>query len=201
MNFPIKDKHGQNLTWEQGLNKITARFESYLLDFTLLCLNLITHFPSHALRNLVWKSVGLKLGKGSALHTGFRVYDPRNIVIGEGTIIGNGVFVDGRDKVTIGNHVDIASEAMIYSSEHDINDEEFKAISAPVKIGDYVFIGPRAIILPGVSIGSRAVIAAGAVVTKDVGAGEIVGGVPAKLIGERKLKNPKYRLGRPKLFQ
>lgn len=201
MNFPIKDKHGQSLTWEQGLNKIIARFESYLLDFTLLCLNLITHFPSHTLRNLVWKSVGLKLGSGSTLHTGVRVYDPRKIVIGQGTIIGNGVFIDGRDTVTIGNHVDIASEVMIYSSEHDINDEEFKAISAPVKIGDYVFVGPRAIILPGVSIGNLAVVAAGAVVTKDVGAGEIVGGVPAKLIGERKLKNPKYRLGRFKLFQ
>lgn len=202
MQFPLKDKHGHSYTWSEAFfGKAIPRLESYLLDFLLLCLHVTTYIPSHTLRNAVWRSVGVKLGSRSTLHTGVRVYDPRNIKVGDGTIIGNGVFVDGRDKVAIGNHVDIASEVMIYSSEHDINDEEFKAISAPIKIGDYVFIGPRAIILPGVSVGKGAVIAAGAVVTKDVGAGEIVGGVPAKVIGERKLKNPKYRLGRPKLFQ
>lgn len=201
MNFPLRDKHGKNLTWEQGLGKIVVRFESYLLDFTLMCLHVTTHLPSHTLRNWIWRCVGVKLGSGSTLHTGVRVYDPRNISVGDGTIIGYGVFIDGRDKVRIGNHTDIASEVMIYSSEHDIHASDFAPISAEVKIGDYVFIGPRAIILPGVKIGDRAVVAAGAVVTKDVEPGEIVGGVPAKVIGERKLKNANYRLGRFKLFQ
>ncbi len=201
MNFPLKDKHGKNLTWAEGLNKITTRFESYLLDFTLLCLHLTTHLPSHTLRNWIWRCVGLKLGSKSTLHTGVRVYDPRHIRVGEGTIIGYGCFIDGRAQVVIGSHTDIASEVMIYSSEHDIHSPEFAPHSAPVHIGDYVFIGPRAIILPGVKVGDRAVVAAGAVVTKDVGAGEIVGGVPAKVIGERQLKNPHYRLGRFKLFQ
>lgn len=201
MNFPLRDKHGKNLTWKQGLGKIVVRFESYLLDFTLMCLHVTTHLPSHTLRNWIWRCVGVKLGSGSTLHTGVRVYDPRNISVGDGSIIGYGVFIDGRDKVRIGNHTDIASEVMIYSSEHDIHASDFAPISAEVKIGDYVFIGPRAIILPGVKIGDRAVVAAGAVVTKDVEPGEIVGGVPAKVIGERKLKNANYRLGRFKLFQ
>ncbi|MFI5205556.1 MAG: DapH/DapD/GlmU-related protein, partial [Candidatus Paceibacterales bacterium] len=65
----------------------------------------------------------------------------------------------------------------------------------------YVFIGPRAIILPGVKIGKGAVVAAGAVVTTSVKDFEIVGGVPAKVIGERKNKNPRYKLGRARLFQ
>lgn len=109
--------------------------------------------------------------------------------------------MDGRDKLTIGNHVDIASGVMIYNSEHDVNSEDFHAISAPVEIGDYVFIGPRAIILPGVKIGQGAIVAAGAVVIKDVPACMIVGGVPAIVIGERKLKDFHYRLGRARLFQ
>lgn len=201
MNFPIHDKHGKSLTWEEGINKIGKRFESYLLDFGLMLLHVTTLIPFHSVRNWIWRLFGLKLGRYSTLHTGVRVYDPRNIMVGEGTIIGYRTFIDGRDKVIIGNHTDIASEVMIYSSEHDISSSDFHATLAPVKIGDYVFIGPRAIILAGVTIGTGAVVAAGAVVTKDVPAGTIVGGVPAKPIGERKIKNYNYRLGRFKLFQ
>ena len=127
---------------------------------------------------------------------GARFYDPTNIASGEDCIIGEKITLDGRDSLIIGDHVDIASEVMIYNSEHDINDPTFVATSAPVSIGDYVFIGPRAIILPGVTIGSGAVVGAGAVVTKDVAPNTIVGGVPAKPIGIRKAQKLNYRLRR-----
>lgn len=201
MNSPLKDKHGNVLTWEQALHKIGVRFESYYLDFGLMLLHVTTWIPLHSLRNWIWRLSGLTLGRSSTLHTGVRVFDPRHIKIGEGTIIGYSCFIDGRDQVEIGSHTDIASQVMIYSSEHDLSSPEFVAVSAPVKIGNYVFIGPRAIILPGVTIGDLAVVGAGAVVTKDVAPSSIVGGVPAKIIKERPLKNPRYKLGRFKLFQ
>lgn len=201
MQFPLRDKHDKNLTWGQGLNKVGKRFESYALDFSLMLLNLTTWIPLHSVRNLIWQFFGLRLGKHSTLHTGVRVFDPRNIQVGEGTIIGYSTFIDGREPVEIGNATDIASEVMIYSQEHDLAADDFHAVGAPVKIGDYVFVGPRAIILPGVTIGDGAVVAAGAVVTKDVAPYTIVGGVPARVINERKLKNPHYQLGRFKLFQ
>ena len=201
MQFPLTDKHGQSLTWGQGINKIFRRFESYGLDFCLMLLNLCTWIPLHSVRNLIWRLSGLKIGRGSTLHTGVRVFDPRNIRVGEGTIIGYATFIDGRELVQIGSHTDIASEVMIYNQSHDLSAADFHAVGAPVQIGDYVFIGPRAIILPGVTIGDGAVVAAGAVVTKDVKPFTIVGGVPAKIISERQLKNPHYRLGRFKLFQ
>ncbi|MFC1625528.1 acyltransferase [Patescibacteria group bacterium] len=90
---------------------------------------------------------------------------------------------------------------MIYNSEHDLLKDDFSAREESVEIGDYVFIGPRAIILPGVKIGKGAIVAAGAVVTRDVSDLLIVGGVPAKDIGERKNKNLNYKLGRARLFQ
>ena len=82
-----------------------------------------------------------------------------------------------------------------------MNDPKFEAKIESVEIEDYVFIGPRAIILPGVRIGYGAIVAAGCVVTKNVPNFAVVGGVPGKVIGERKNKNPNYILGRPRLFQ
>lgn len=202
MRFPLKDKHGQSYTWSEAFfYKFIPRLDSYFLDFGLMCSHIFTYIPSHLLRNSLWRLFGLKIGRHSTLHTGVRVFDPRHIQIGEGTIVGYACFIDGRDLVHIGNHTDIASEVMIYSSEHDINSPAFSPTLAPVKIGDYVFIGPRAIVLSGVTIGDGAIIAAGAVVTKDVEPFAIVAGVPAKVIGERRLKDPHYLLGRFKLFQ
>jgi len=157
--------------------------------------------PFHTCRRFFYKLAGIKIGKGSTIHMWANFFQPKNIKIGKGSIIGDHVFLDGRAKLTIGNHVDVASNVLIYNSEHDTDAVDFVAREEPVEIGDYVFIGPRVIILPGVKVGKGAIIAAGAVVSKDVPNFTIVGGVPAKTIGERKNKNLKYRLGRARLFQ
>lgn len=183
------------------INKTKRRIKAVFLEFELMVLRWAGHIPSHIVRRLVYRLSGIKIGKGSAIHMWLNFFNPEGVVIGEDTIVGDHCFLDGRNRLKIGSHTDIASQVLIYNSEHDLSDENFKAITAPVEIGDYVFIGPRAIILPGVRIGDGAVVAAGAVVTKDVEPFKIVGGVPAKEIGERKLENPHYKLGRAALFQ
>lgn len=183
------------------LTRIRRRIYTIIVEADNYMLKLVGYIPSHHIRRFLYRLDGVKIGKGSTIHMGAVFYFPEHIVIGQDSIIGENAVLDGRDKLVIGDHVDIASEVMIYNAEHDINDENFKAITGPVEIGDYVFIGPRAIILPGVKIGRGAVVAAGAVVTKDVSEFEIVGGVPAKVIGERKLKNPSYKLGRAAWFR
>jgi len=195
------DKTGKKLTKKEVFQKIKNRFFNIFLEFEVFLLHLVSNLPSHFMRCFFYRLAGIKIGKGSTIHMGARFYDPRNIEIGQDSIIGEGVVLDGRDKLIIGNHVDIASEVMIYNSEHDINDPHFLAKKSSVFIDDYVFIGPRAIILPGVKIGKGAIVAASAVVTKDVPPFAIVGGVPAKIIGERRIKNLSYKLGRASWFR
>ncbi len=197
----FKDKYGNQLTVSQALPKISNRLGNYWLDTKLLLLRITGLIPFHTIRIFIYKISGIKIGRGSRIHIGANFYDPTKIKIGQDTMVGDHVFLDGRDSITIGNHVDIASDVMIYNSEHNLNSEEFEATYGAVNISDYVFIGPRVIILPNVNLGKGSVVAAGAVVTKDVGDFVVVGGVPAKPIGERKNKNPKYVLGRARLFQ
>lgn len=197
----LRDRMGQSLTLSQACLKTMNRFCSCFLDFKLMILRWVGYIPFHTCRKFFYKLAGMKIGKGSTIHMWANFFQPKNIKIGKGSIIGDHVFLDGRAKLTIGNHVDVASNVLIYNSEHDIEAEDFIAREEPVEIGDYVFIGPRVTILPGVKVGKGAIIAAGAVVSRDVPDFTIAGGVPAKIIGERKNKNLKYRLGRARLFQ
>lgn len=195
------DKHGNKLGLQEALNKIRIRIISWVQDFELYIIHIVSaHVPFWSIRKSVFKSAGIKIGN-STIHMGAHFYNPKGIQIGNDTILGNKVTLDGRDKLIIGDHVDLASEVMIYNSEHDISSPEFAPTNAPVVIEDYVFVGPRSIILPGVKVGKGSIVAAGAVVTKDVPEYAIVGGIPAKVIGERKIKELRYKLGRARLFQ
>jgi len=198
----MKDRVDKSLSVREVIAKVIIRILHVLLDFELMILALITVLiPFHSIRNLFLRLAGVKIGKHSFIHMGVRFFYPPGVKIGQGTVIGDHCFLDGRAPLKIGSHVDIASQVLIYNSEHDINSEDFDPIYGEVEIGDYVFIGPRATILPGVKIGKGAIVAAGAVVTKDVPDFAIVGGVPAQVIGERKNKEPHYKLGRARLFQ
>ncbi|MDP3998021.1 MAG: DapH/DapD/GlmU-related protein [bacterium] len=197
----MRDRMGRELSSGEVVQKGVNRLGAIFLEFEVMFLHWVGCVPSHSVRKLFYRLAGVKIGRGSAIHTGARFYDPRNIKIGQDSIIGEGAVLDGRDKLLIGDHVDIASQVMIYNSQHDIDSEDFGAILAPVEIGDYVFIGPRSVILPGVIIGEGAVVAAGAVVNKNVAPYIVVGGVPAQVVRERKVKNLHYRLGRARLFR
>lgn len=197
----FKDKYGTKLGLKEAWQKVKTRLYNYWLDLVLLKLTIIGNIPFWTARKFVYEFFGVKIGEGSVIHLWARFYEPKNIEIGEDSHLGDNIFLDGRNKIKIGDHVDIASQVLIYNSEHDIESDDFHPITAPVTIDDYVFIGPRAIILPGVKISKGAIIAAGAVVTKDVPEYAIVAGVPAVKIGERKNKNLNYKLGRARLFQ
>lgn len=111
-----------------------------------------------------------------------------NLEIGNGSIIGDSCILDARNKIIIGNNVNISSEVRIWTEQHDYQDPMFNCNSTPdfqVIIKDYAWIGSNVIILPKVTIGKGAVVAAGSVVTKSVPDYTLVAGIPAKKIGER----------------
>ena len=147
------DKTGKRLSPAEIFKKIFSRISNIILELKIFLIYIFSYIPSHTFRKLIYRLGGMKIGFGSTLHMGIKFYETKNIIIGQDTIIGENSVLDGRDELRIGNHVAIASEVMIYNSQHDVNDENFKAITKLVLIDDYVFIGPRAIILP-IALGS-----------------------------------------------
>jgi maltose O-acetyltransferase len=155
--------------------------------------NVIAHIPWAALRHQWYRQVnGLEIGEGSVVmmraYMDVSVRRPNrkpSIVIGKHTVINRQCCLDGRGGLRIGDNVSISAGVWILTDGHDMNDPYFAEALGPVEIDDYVWVGARALVLPGVRIGKGAVVAAGAVVTSDVLPFQVVGGVPARHLGTR----------------
>ena len=158
-------------------------------------LSMIMWLPVSFLRKWVLRLFGMKIGKHTQIMRKVDVRCPYRIIIGSGTTIEKNVLLDGRGgQLMIGDNVDIAQNSSIWTLEHDYNDPDFKSVGDSVIIGDYCWIASNVTVLPGVELGRGAVVATGAVVTKDVSELTVVAGVPAKPISSRK-DNMKYSLG------
>ena len=162
------------------------------------CFELLSRFflciPFHCIRLPFLHCFLAAIGKKTSVLRFVKIRKPMNIFIGNNTVINQNVILDGRGGyIRIGNNVDIAQEVNIWTLEHDVNDDFHNTKGGDVIIEDYVWIASRATILPNVTIGRGAVVACGAVVTKDVPSMSIVAGIPAKIIGNRKSKL-KYKL-------
>lgn len=162
----------------------------------------VAHVPSFTLRHLWYqRALGIELGDRAGVHLGAYIWfwGPRDIRryqvrIGRNSRINRDCTLDLRSGLTIGDNVSVSPEVMILGGTHNPNDPKFDPVPGEVVIEDHVWIGTRAMILPGVTVGRGAVIAAGSVVTKDVAPLTIVGGVPAKPIGMRDPAATEYEL-------
>jgi acetyltransferase-like isoleucine patch superfamily enzyme len=163
----------------------------------------VTHVPSHRIRRLWYRRVlGVELGAGASIHLGCSIWlnspgqvrRERLLRIGARAWIGQRGTLDVRYGIEIGDDVAISPMVTILTATHDPQHPSFPMVGRPVVIEDHAWIATRAMVMPGVRIGRGAVVAAGAVVTRDVPPGTIVGGVPARPIGQRHL-DPRYQLG------
>ncbi|HXZ98798.1 MAG TPA: acyltransferase [Candidatus Binatia bacterium] len=155
--------------------------------------HLVNRIPSHSLRRGWYRrALGIEVGTGAGLLMGLRLwfYGPGQVRragtrIGAGTRINRDCALDTRGGLRIGDHVSISPEVVILTADHDRDDPEFPLRHRAVVIEDHVWIGMRAMILPGVRIGRGAVVAAGAVVSRDVEPLTVVAGIPARPVGRR----------------
>ena len=180
VSYEVLQKHHVNFVGK--IKKLLADFSSYYL----YKLSLI---PSHHIRNFIYRTVcRMSLGKDAVIYYGTEIREPGNIVIGNGSIIGDNSILDGRNGIIIGENVVFASNVKIWTEQHDHRDPWFRCETQehrPVIIDERAWIGSHTIILHSVHVGTGAVVAAGAVVTHDVEPFSIVAGIPAKKIGER----------------
>lgn len=172
------------------MNKIIKGYKSgfiWWLINTIIC-----NLPSKRLRVVFLKFFGVKIKGKVRFFAGFHIRGQKKIVIENGVSIGPRVLLDGRNGLIIRKNAVIAYDAIIWTMNHDYNDENFKPNGAPVEIGAYAWICSRAIVLPGITVGEGAVVASGAIVTKNVEPYDIVAGVPARVIGKRERKEYVY---------
>ncbi|WP_275540752.1 acyltransferase [Sulfuriferula thiophila] len=176
------------------MKSIKLRIWLILHGAKYLMLLYVGKIPSHFIRKAIYSSVGMRIGRATAIYSGAEIRRPECIEIGEGTIIGHHAILDGRLGINIGRNVNFSTGVWIWTVQHDYRDPHFGDAGGAVTIGDNAWISCRVTILPGVTIGEGAVVAAGAVVTQNVEPYTVVGGIPAKKIGERP-RDIRYFLG------
>jgi maltose O-acetyltransferase len=148
-----------------------------------------TLFPQRRIELLRW--AGVTIGVGTVLQSNPRLNGKkqltRNLAIGTDCWIGADVTLDLEDRISIGDNTTIGHQVMLLTSSHQIGPKEHRAgeiLRAQIVVENGAWLGPRCVVLPGVTIGAGAVVAAGALVNKDVAPHTRVAGTPARVIEE-----------------
>ena len=145
-------------------------------------LNTKYHTPEE-LREIMGRLIGKQVDRSFRMFPPFYTDFGKNITIGKDVFINSGCHFQDQGGIEIGDGALIGHNVVLATINHDLNPKENrKNHYAPIKISAHVWIGSNATVLPGVTIGDYAVVAAGAVVTREVPAMTVVGGVPARVL-------------------
>lgn len=168
-----------------------------------ICNHIINKIPSHTFRLFFYRSImKFDIGRGSYIFLGCTFDAAKGLKIGKNSVINAKCRIDTRGGIKIGDNCSISNNVSIITADHDMNTPNMQGRTSETIIGNNVWIGTEAMLLPSLIIGSGAVVAARALVTKHVYDFEVVGGVPAKHIKERKCKtNYTYSASYKRLFQ
>lgn len=172
------------------LNRIKRTLSKYLQGYIRYMQYKVSYIPSHHIRKYIYRKIYLvRIEENSVIYYGTEIRGSYFLHIRKGAIIGDKATLDARrGGIEIGENVQLGSEVKLWTGSHDHDDPLFRSTPkkrGPIKIGNRAWLGPGVTVLHSVTIGEGAVIAAGSVVTKDVEPYAIMGGIPAKKIGER----------------
>ena len=146
-----------------------------------------TPWFARSVRRLLCRLFGAKVAKSASVARRARIDYPWNLSIGDRSSLADGAWIYCLDRIIIGKNCCIGEDVRLLTGTHDIASSSFELVTKPITVGDNCWIATGAIILPGVSIGTGAVVAAGSVVTRNVESWTVVGGNPAKFIKKRVL--------------
>lgn len=132
------------------------------------------------------RSFGAKIGQGMVIKTNVNIKFPWKLVIGNDVWIGEGVWIDNLDRVTIGNDVCLSQGALLLTGNHDYKSSSFDYKNEPISIGDGVWIGAKSVVCPGVICENESILTVGSVATKDLKSLGIYQGNPAMIVRQRK---------------
>ncbi|NER99361.1 MAG: acyltransferase [Symploca sp. SIO1B1] len=170
---------------QEAILLLKQQIEIVLIHIVNLISNILGNdFPSCVLRRNLLKLLGAKFGSGTVIRGGSYFYGG-DLVTGIKCQINRGCYFDFTGKITFKDNVVVGHGVTFITTEHKIQDSARRAgpvYGRPILVEDGAWIGANSTILPGITIGKGAIIAAGAVVTKDVPSNVVVGGVPAKTI-------------------
>lgn len=132
---------------------------------------------------------GAKIGNGCRVAPSCVVWAPWNLSIGDRTALAEGVECYAVDRISIGSNVCVSQRAFLCTASHDTRTLQRPLTHHPIVIKDHGWVCAEAFVGPGVTLGEGTIVAARAVVMRDVSAWKVVGGNPAKLIKDRELED------------
>ncbi|MEO6404461.1 MAG: WcaF family extracellular polysaccharide biosynthesis acetyltransferase [Ferruginibacter sp.] len=142
-------------------------------------------FPFYGFKRGLLRWFGATVGIGVLIKPGVNIKYPWKLVIGNHVWIGEAVWIDNLELVTIGNDVCISQGAFLLCGNHDYKSPAFDLIVKPITLEDEVWIGAKAIVAPGVTCRKAAVLAVGSVAGTDLEAGQVYQGNPAEKVKAR----------------
>jgi putative colanic acid biosynthesis acetyltransferase WcaF len=156
-----------------------------------LCLFRPTPRPMHRWRASLLRLFGARLGRDCHIYAGARIWAPWNLVCGDGVAIADGAEIYNPAQVSLGDHAIVSQHAFLCGASHDYDDDAFPMTWAPIRIGSFAWIGARATVQMGVSVGEGAVLGLGAIATRSLEPWGVYAGIPARRIKSRRQRVPR----------
>jgi len=174
---PRQNRAARKYSWQEQCRRVLWSVGEYAIR--------LSPRPCFAWRRLVLRWFGAKVGSAVHVYPSTRIYMPWNVELGDWAALGEDAFIYSLGKVHIGTGASVAYRAHICAGTHDFSDPALPLLKPPVVIEDFAWIGTEAFIGPGTTVGKGAIVAARAVVVKDVPPLHIVAGNPARQVGTR----------------